>query len=367
MNQDATETHATANEDSPARRRSLPVRLLRGLMILALSIVMLVMCGWCALAIHFSNLPGQSLRTGAAWLFVLFWVIAFVVLRKRKRTTAWFFVSFAAVLAWWLLIPASHDRDWIPETSKMPRVEIDGDRVTVHNIRYFDYRAEEDYDVRYVDRTYDLRKLATVDFIGSSWGVKNVVHTMLTFGFGDDGHLALSVETRREKGEPQTMVRSLFKQYELIYILADECDLLRLRSNFRKEDLYVFPTTTTPAEARVLFMEVVNTVNRLDRKAQFYNLLTHNCTTSLVPLVRTIRPIPRGFDWRFLLNAYTAEMAYTHKWIDTSLSFTEMLDACHVNRYVEDHPECEGYSTRIRPDVGHVTDRTVPRSGLSGD
>ena len=168
------------------------------------------------------------------------------------------------------------------------------------------------------------RDLETVDFVCSSWGLKDIVHTLLTFGFRGGDHVVLSVVPRREKDEPvATNLGSLFKQYELIYILADECDVLRLRTNFRKENLYLFPGTATPEQARVLFMAVINRVNELYRQPRYYNLVTHNCTTSLVPLMETIYPSEPRWDWRYLLNANTVRMSYDDGHLATPLSFKQ--------------------------------------------
>jgi hypothetical protein len=304
------------------------------------------------MAINFSNLPGQAMRTIAAGLFGVGWIAAFALLPNRTRTTWWFLGAFVIVLAWWWFIPASNDRDWQPEFARMPHVEVEGDRVTVHNIRNCDYRTETDFDVHYYDKTLDLKDLETVDFVCSSWGLKDIVHTLVTFGFRGGDHVVLSIVPRREKDEPHaSSLGSIFKRYELIYILADECDVLRLRTNFRKENVYVFPGTATPEQVRVLFMAVIDAVNGLYQHPRYYNLLTHNCTTGLVPLIETIYPTNPRWDWRYLLNANTVRMSYDDAHIATPLPFERTIEVCHVNQYVEDHPECAGYSQRIRPDL----------------
>jgi hypothetical protein len=322
-------------------RPGLVRRLFRVLFAGLSSIVLLIMLAWCVLAIYYSNLFGAG------------WLAAFIM-RPRRATVGWFLAAFAAVVVWWMAIPASNNRVWAPEYARMPRATIDGDRVTVHDIRDFDYRSESDFDVRYYDRSFDLRELRTMDFIGSSWGIPNVIHTLLSFGFADGDHLVLSVETRRELGEAQTTLPSLFKQYELIYVLGSECDLLRLRTNIRKENVYVFPTTTPPQDVRKVFLESLQRINDLYEHPRYYNLMLHNCTTSLVPLVRTVRP-GRRFDWRFLLNVNTVQMGYDGGWFATPLSLKDTVEACHANNYVENLPGCEDYSRLIRPDLSAMT------------
>lgn len=355
--QEGARGDAAARAGSPSSaepqppRRSISRRIVSGLTVGVIALVLVGMCGWCVLAIRFSNLPGETLRVVVAGLFGMGWVAAFMLLPRRKRTMWWFLGAFVVVLAWWWFIPASNDRDWLPEYARMASVEVDGDRVTVRNMRNCDYRSVTDFDVHYEDRTFDLNDLETVDFVCSSWGIKDVVHTLLTFGFRDGEHIVLSIETRREKGEPDSTLRSVFKQYELIYILADECDVFRLRTNFRKENVYVFPTTATPEQARVLFRAVIDKVNDLNQNPGYYNLITQNCTTGLVPFVESIYPTEPRFSWRYLLNANTARMSYEDGHIASPLSFERTVEVCHVNQYVEDHPECEGYSQRIRPDL----------------
>jgi hypothetical protein len=288
-------------------------------------------------------------RTTAAALFGVGWVAAFALRRNRKRALLCFLGTFGALLIWWLAIPASNDRDWMPEYSRTPYARVAGNLVTVYNIRNFDYRSETDFDVRYYDRTYNLNEIESVDLVGSSWAIGDVIHTLFSFGFRNGDHVVLSVETRRERGEPQTAVRSLFAQYELAFVLADECDVLRLRSNFRKEDLYIFPTVTNAEDARTLFLAVIDRVNDLNETPEFYNLVTRNCTTSLIPLLQSIDPTLQSYDWRFLLNLYSVRMAYEDGWIDSPFAIDRTADLCHVNQYVKDNAECQGYSRRIRP------------------
>jgi hypothetical protein len=317
-----------------------------------MTLVLLLAGAWCIGAVFYSNLPGLALRVVAAVLFGLGWALALRAWFRRRPTLRWMLPVFVGVLSWYWLIPASNDRDWAPEMARMPSVDIDGDRLTVHNIRNSDYRSETDFDVRWETKVFDLGDIRTVDYIWSSWGVKDIVHTMISFGFEGGEYVVLSVMPRRERHELHTTaVGSLFKQYELIYVLAEECDVVRLRTNFRKENVYVFPTTATPAQARELFMAAVERINDLEQHPRYYNLVTQNCTTGLIPLLETIYPALPRWDWRYLLNADTMRMSFDNGRIASPLSFEQTLERRHANRYVEDHPECAGYSQRIRPDL----------------
>ncbi|MDX2480817.1 MAG: DUF4105 domain-containing protein [Desulfuromusa sp.] len=194
------------------------------------------------LAIYFSNLPA-SLRLVAGGCFALVaMILIFSGLRKRKRL-AWasFLALFVVVIAaWWLLIPASNNRNWQPDVAILPWAEVRDNLVTVHNIRNVDYHTETDYSVRHYDRTFDLTKLKSVDLFLVYWGSPSIAHTMMSFGFEDESHLCFSIETRKEVGEEYSAVKGFFKQFELTYVVADERDIVRLRTNYRKnEDVYL--------------------------------------------------------------------------------------------------------------------------------
>lgn len=179
--------------------------------------------------------------------------------------------------------------------------------------------------------------------------LEDVAHTLLSFGFRGDNYLTVSVETRPERDEPQSGLRGLFKQYEIIYFLGDERDLIRLRTNFRGEDVYLYPTTSTPEEVRILFMDIIEKVNSLAREPQFYNTLLHNCTTGLVTHARKIGRPPTLFDIRLLLNGQSDQMAYENGWIRATRSFAETKAFHHINKYLGGDSKAEEFSRKIRP------------------
>jgi hypothetical protein len=318
--------------------------VLRSLAAIALTLVWI----WSSLAIYFSNLPGERWRAAAAIIFALGFLAAFVFLPRRGRTAVALLAAFAVVLGWWSSIPASNDRDWLPEYGRAPTADIDGDRVTVHDIRDFDYRTESDFTVRYHDKTYDLKDIESIDLIKSQWAGPDIVHTMLSFGFRGGEYLAVSAETRRERGEPQGAVRGLFKQYELTYILGDESDLVRLRTTFRKEDVYLYRMRASPADARVVFLEVLDKANSLARHPEFYNTLLDNCTLSLIPHFDKVRRTPRHCDIRAFLNGRIDEAGLERGSLLPDLPVEEARKICHVNPFVREHPEADGFSRRIR-------------------
>ncbi len=282
----------------------------RWLAIAALALLVIVLTGWCVLALYYSNLPGEGLRIAAAAAFALGTAVAFACLRRRLRTALWFFVAFAAVLAYWWFIPPRFDRDWAPDVAVMPDATIDGDRVTIRNVRNFRYRSESDFDVAYEDRTYDLSALESVDLFLSYWdGNRAIAHMMVSFGFTDGRRLAISIETRKEKGEGYSAIAGFFKQYELIYVAADERDVVELRTNHRREDVYLYPMVHTAEHRRRLFLALVERIAEMAERPEWYNAFDDNCTTAWLSV--TSRAGDRGnFDRRLLLNGWFDELAY---------------------------------------------------------
>ena len=301
---------------------------------------------WGALALYYSDLPGEPVRIAFATAFALGTLLAFVLL--RRRTLIGFGVAFGGVLLWWTSIEPSNERDWQTDVAALPYATQDGDLVTLHNIRNFDYRTEQDFLPRYDERTFDLRQLDAVDLIAVYWMGDAIAHIMVSFGFAGD-HVAISIETRKEKGEPYSSIAGFFKQYELIYVVGDERDLIRVRTNYRRpEELaYVYRTRATPANARGLFLEYVEKINQLRERPEFYNTLTTNCTTDVWWLVRTLSgQVP--LDWRVLLSGYFPEYAYDLGNLDTGLPFPELKARSLINDKAHAADQDPKFSERVR-------------------
>jgi hypothetical protein len=181
---------------------------------------LLVLCsaGWGVLALYYFDHFSSTLRTGLAAIFGLMSLVAlvgFALSRLRWRVLAVYLVLFAALLSWWFSLAPSNDRDWQTDVAILPYATIEGDLVTVHNIRNFDYRTETDYTPAYYDKTFDLRKLDGVDLIATYWMGPAIAHIFLSFEFQGGNHLAFSIETRKEKGESYSTIKGFFRQYEL--------------------------------------------------------------------------------------------------------------------------------------------------------
>jgi len=307
------------------------------------------MTAWGMLAIYYSDIPDATQRTCFAGLFGLATLAAFIVLSNRRRTLVGFIVVFAVLIAWWSLIKPSNSRDWQEDVALLPYAEIQGDLVTIHNIRNFNYRTETDFDPRYYDKTFDLNKLDSVDLITVYWMGDAIAHVMISFGFGGSDYVTFSIETRKEKQEAYSTIKGFFKQYELTYVVGDERDLIRLRTSFRnpQEDVYLYHLRMPPERKRLLFLEYIKKINELKEKPEFYNTLTTNCTTSIITLIRAFGGEIR-YSWKILLSGYTAEYAYELGRLDNSMPFADLRKRSHVNQRAHEAGDDQNFSLKIR-------------------
>jgi hypothetical protein len=247
-----------------------------GLAVAGLAIA--VATGWGALALYYLAPGAETVRTVLAWLFValgLVAVSALAVRRVRRPAVLGFVMVFALVLVVWSSARPSNDRDWQPEVAVLPFATIDGDLVTVHNIRNFDYRTETDFTPAYYDRNFDLRRLDRIGLVASYWMGPAIAHIFLSFGFGDE-HLPISIEVRKRRSQPYSTLAGFFRQYELVYVAADERDVIRVRTNYRKsppEQVYLFRAVGSVEIGRRIFLDYIHA--RHERPSGASPLLQH--------------------------------------------------------------------------------------------
>lgn len=243
----------------------------------------------------------------------------------------------------------SNVRTWSRDQATLPYADIDGDLVTIHNIRDCDYKSESVYEVRHYDKTYDLKQLKSVDFLRVPFPeTPELAHTMLSFGFGDKEYLGVSVEIRKEEGETYQPIAALFNKYEIMYVLADERDLIGLRSNHRLNDVYLYETRATPELTRKMFEDVLARVNKLRDKPEFYNTLTNNCTTNIVDHVNQLSPGRIKYDYRVLLPGLSDRLAYDAGLLKTPYSFDETRRAARITDLAYKAREAPDFSQQIR-------------------
>ncbi len=322
-------------------------RAVRLIATLLLSVIVAGAVAWGAMAIWFDGPHSRLIAAPMAAGLVIVCVILAAVLRPflRGLTVALFPVIVVAL--WWTAIPASNTRDWTPDVARTARATFRGSSVTIENVRNFKYRSETDYDQRWETRTYDLDRIKGVDLFLSFWGPTEIAHTIASWDFGDGQHLAISIETRKEKGEAYSAVRGFFHQYELYYVVADERDLVGLRTNFRGEQVYLYRLRVPPAQARALLIDYLEEVNRLADHPQWYNALTQNCTTTIRGHAQNVGA-GRALDWRLLANGHLDELLYERGQIDTSLPLADLRARSNITEKAKAADDSPDFSASIR-------------------
>ena len=311
-------------------------------------LLVLVAVSWATGALYY-DFPIPPLRKLAAIGFIVFVVLAVFLVRGKTRQIFVAVCSFLAVLAWWrLTLKPSNDRPWQPDVAETGWAEINGDEVTLHNVRNCEYRSETDYTPRWETRSVSLSQITGVDIAITYWGSPLIAHPIVSFEFGDLSPVSFSIETRKEIGETYSAIGGLYRQYELIYICADERDVIRLRTNFRKgEDVYLYHTLLLPEQARGRFVEYLNSLNALHLRPRWYNALTTNCTTAIREQHAASDRIP--WDWRILANGKGDELLYERKLIATGgLAFAELKQHSLINERAKAADNDPEFSRRIR-------------------
>jgi hypothetical protein len=312
---------------------------------------------WSAAALWIDGPPQRWLAGSLAGAVVLAAGGALVLLRPFWRALAVAVAAFAAVLAWWLGIPPTNEGDWQPDVARLASASFDGNIVTIRNVRDFDWRSETDFTPRWETRRYDLSQLRGADMFLSYWGPRAIAHTIMSWEFADGRHLAISIETRKKKGQEYSAVLGFFRQYEIYYVVADERDLVGVRAMYRGEDLYLYRLKVSPAQARAVLLDYLKSVNRLDSRPEWYNALVHNCTTTIRHHALDAGA-GRPFDWRILANGYIDELGYERGQIDTRLPFPELRRRSDITAKAKAAYAGGDFSRSIR--AGLPGERTPP-------
>ena len=313
-----------------------------------------MLIAWATLAIYYSNLPWAEARLALTVAFAVFaiWALWF---SRQRRMPAVFAALFLGVVAWWIAIPPSHDREWRPEVAVMPRAVIDGDRVRITGVRNFDYRSRNDFTVRWEEREISLSHLTAIDFYVSYFTEGPVGHTFVSFIFDNAPPLSISIETRPEVGEGFAPIASLFKQFELIYVVGEERDVVGVRTNHRGEPVYLYRLNASADDARRLLLVYLKRINELADRPEFYNLLTNSCTINIVRYANAAGRAGR-FDIRHLLNGLIDSYLYHSGRVDTTLPFDELRRRSLINAAAQAADGAVNFWQRIRaqlPTISH--------------
>jgi hypothetical protein len=322
--------------------------VLRALLLILVSTPVLLLTVWWALALYFAGPGPDWLQVGLASVFLVGTVAMLVWLRPFRVSLAIWGAALGLIILYWITISPSNEGDWQPDVARLPSGVLQGDRLTMRNVRNVDYRSETDYTVRYEDRTYDLSKLRGLDLFVIYWGSPVIAHTIMSWQFDGSPPLAISIETRKRVGQEYSAIEGFFKQYTIIYVVADERDVIRLRTNYRGEEVYLYRLKTPLPQARALLLDYVRSMNELVDHPQFYNALTDNCTTTIRRHVTHLDPQAPPFDWRMIANGYIDELMYERGNVETRMPFPELRARSRINARAKTADQDPAFFLRIR-------------------
>jgi hypothetical protein len=304
---------------------------------------------WGGFALWY-QIPGGRIFKG---LCVVFWgafSFAMLVVLWQGRITLGviaFTVALAGLLLWWTRLQPTNDHEWADDVARISAGTRDGNRVTLHNVRNFDWRTETDFTQRWETRSYDLDQLRTVDMIMSYWGGPAIAHMLISFGFDDGAQVVFSVEVRRQKTQAFSEIGGFFNDFELSIIAADERDVVRLRTNVRGEDVYLYRLQLPQRAMRLLFLGYVGEANRLVDSPRFYNTITVNCTTLVYQMMnRIVGRLP--LDYRLLFSGYLPGYVYRVGGLNRRCSLEELRERGRIVERAKESDRSESFSADIR-------------------
>jgi len=327
-------------------------RAIRIFSAILLAVVITVATAWATLALWYRLPAPEVVRYVAGGIFVLFGCSVIIALfgRLRFRALVVFITAFAMMLIWWSTIKPVEHADWARDVARQVTGKLDGETLTLTNVRDFEWRTDSDFTERWTTRAYDLTKLRSLDLFMSYWAGPEIAHVMMSFGFEDGTYLAWSVEVRRKKGGEFSPLADLFKSNPLVIIAADERDVVGVRSNIRGEDVQLYRLRAPPEEARPLLLEYVLDANALSTAPEFYNSIATNCTTTVVKMMRAVGDkVP--FDWRLIVNGYLPEYAYDEGALDSRLPLADLKALAHIDKRAREAGLTSDYSRLIRVGV----------------
>jgi hypothetical protein len=315
---------------------------------------------WGALALRY-QVSGRLPKGLALLLWSAFTLGVLIALWQGRAGLAFasFAPAFAALLVWWRRITPTNDRKWADDVAQITNGSIDGNRVTLRNVRNFDWRSNSDYTQRWETRTYDLDQLTSVDMIMSYWDGWAIAHMLISFGFDDGQHIAFSVEVRRRKNATYSELGGFFKRDGLSIIAADERDVIRVRTNIRGEDDYLYRIRMPLPAMRSLFIGYVEQADRLLCTPRFYNTITVNCTMLVYHMMkRIVGYLP--WSYRLLFTGYLP--AYVHRvgGLDQRYTLEELRTLGRITDRARQSDRSDSFSADIRRGIPALDRADLP-------
>ncbi|MGA6987927.1 MAG: DUF4105 domain-containing protein [Terriglobales bacterium] len=329
------------------------LKVLRATGITILWLILALLTVWAVAALYVDfRMP--ALRIPVTLIYVVGIIAIVFTFKASPWSAALCLVGFGIVLAWWLTLKPSNEGNWQPDVEKTAWAEIDGDRFTIHNLRNCDYRSETDYTNCWSDRTIYLSKIQAADLFLTNWGIPFASHPIVSFQFADNQHVAFSIEARYKVGQAYSTILGCFRQYGLIFVAADERDVIRLRTNYRKdEEVYLYRIHVQPEVVRNMFLTYVTYLNRLKDHPEWYNELTRNCTTTLQKPLSADVDNPQPWNYQYILNGTLDELLYDRgRLVSGGLPFPELKQREHINAAAHAANQSPDFSTLIR--IGRI-------------
>jgi hypothetical protein len=336
--------------------RSNPWQRVRQIALRAfLAVIVVVAATWGVFALWY-QLPGRyALKTvGLTFWAALSLTVLIALLRGRIARGLWGFTAASAILLlWWQQLAPSNNLIWADDVAQMTSGSVDAQRVTLRNVRNFDWRSDSDYTQRWETRDYDLDKLRSVDMIMSYWSGPAIAHMLVSFGFENSDHVVFSVEIRQRKGQEFSEIGGFFKEFELSVVAADERDVIRVRTNVRGEDDYLYRIQIPVSAMRSLFLAYVAEANGLVHAPRFYNTITANCATLVYHMMkRIVGHLPLSYSlW---LTGYLPEYVYRIGGLTPGYSFEELRARGRITNRAKAADHSESFSTDIRRGIPTV-------------
>jgi hypothetical protein len=330
------------------------------ILVIAALLGVALVSAWSALALWF-RFPGPEwVRAVAASVFAILGLTTAIALFTRRRWAALgvFALAFAALIVWWSTIKPPTDGDWAPDVARQTTGTVEGDILTLSDVREFEWKSDDDFTERWSKRAYDLYKLKTVDLFLAYWAGPEMAHVIMSFGFDDGNYLAWSVEVRREKNGEFSPIADAFRSHTLVYLATTERDSVRLRSNVRAEDVRLYRLRASPENARALLLEYVSEASALAEQPKFYNSITANCATVVVKLVRAAGgTLP--FDWRLIVNGFLPGYLYDRGAVVTTMPLSELMTLARINDRAQAADQSPDFSRLIRVGVPSPQDQAA--------
>jgi hypothetical protein len=333
----------------PRPKRGLLTRWLTGLGVALVWLAVAQLSLW-AMAALCIDVRLSILRIPVTILYAMILAVILAKYKLSTRSAVLCFGCFCLVVSWWLNLKPTNLAAWQPDVDRPAWVEIDGDRMVIHNLRNCDYRTETEYSNCWSDRTVNLSDLRAADLFFTTWGVPWIGHPILSFQFGDNQHVAFSIEARYKGSQAYSALLGFFRQYELIFVVADERDVIRLRTNFRKdEDVFLYRARMAPESARAIFLTYVEYLNQLKDHPEWYNALTRNCTTTLDRQIASEAAKPQPWNYQFLVNGTLDELLYDRgRLVTDGLAFKDLKSGAHINTIAKAADKYPDFSAIIR-------------------